>query len=76
MLLCCCLNYLTEVQKLVALFAIEEIRQALAPAIFEFNEYLDELVVILQLWVDYLDVLLVFTEEAFKVLVDLLNALG
>jgi len=75
-LLCCCLYYLAEVQKLVALFAIEEIRQALAPAIFEFNKYLDKLVVILQLWVDYLDVLLVFAKEAFEVLVDLLYAFG
>ena len=63
-------------QKLVHFFGVKEIGEALTPGIFKFNQYFHKLVVILQLGVYHFNVLLVLTQQALEVLVNLLNALG
>ena len=70
------LDDLAEVQKLVALLRVEEVGQALAPRVLIVDQYLHQLLVVLQLRVDDLDVLLVLPEEVSEVLEGLLNALG
>lgn len=41
MLLCCRLNHLTKVQQLIERLAVQEVGQALTPAVFELDEDLD-----------------------------------
>lgn len=62
-------------QKLVHFFGIKEVGEALTPGVFKFNQYFHEFVVILQLGVYDFNVLLVLTQQALEVLVNLLNAL-
>lgn len=61
-------DYLRKVQKLVKFFAIQEICQALTPAVFKLNEDFDKFNVVFKLGVDYFDVLLIFAEQILKVL--------
>ena len=51
-----------EVDQLMALLIVHEIGEALRPSVFEFNQDLDKLVVILKLRIDYLDVLFVLLQ--------------
>lgn len=70
------LDYLGKVQQLVKLLRVEEVGQALAPAVFELNQDLHKLNVVLELWVDHFDVLLILAQEVFEVLESLLNPFG
>lgn len=51
--------HLGEVQQLVELLRVEEIREALAPGVLELNQNLDQLYVIFELWVYYLYILFI-----------------
>lgn len=55
-------------EELVALLGIEEICQALGPSILIFNQYFNQLLVVLQLRVDNLDVLFVFPQQVTEIL--------
>ena len=46
-------------EQLVAFLAVQEVCQSLTPAVLKFHEDLDKLDVVLQLWVDHLDVLVI-----------------
>ena len=69
------LNYLREMKELVALLRIQEICQALCPCVFVLNEYLNEFLVIFELWIDNFYILFVFPQEVAEILEGLLNAL-
>ena len=62
--------------ELVALFRVQEVGEALAPAVLVLDEDLDQLLVVLQLGVDHFDILLVFSKKRSEILKTLLNALG
>jgi len=53
-------NHLTEVQKLVHLLGVKEVSEALTPGVLEFNQDLNQFIVVFQLRVYNLDVLFVF----------------
>ena len=44
----------------MTLFAVHEVRQTLGPRVFEFNQDLNKFNIVLELRIDYLNVLLVF----------------
>ena len=76
MLLARRLNDLTEVEQLVERFAVEEVGQALAPAVFELDQDLHQLDVVLQLRVDHFNVLVVLAQQRLEVSKRFLDALS
>ena len=62
MLLTCCLYNGTEVDQLVAFFTVHEVGKPLGPGILKVDENLNQLDVVLELWVHNLNVLLVLFE--------------
>ena len=56
-----------EVDQLATLFVVHEVGKALRPGILEFNQYLYQFHVVLELRVYYLDVLLVLFKEVTEV---------
>ncbi len=70
------LDDLREMQKLVALFGIEEVGQSLRPGVLILDQDLNELLIIFKLRVNNLDVLVIFSEEVPEILEALLDSLG
>lgn len=65
-----------EMNELMALLAIHEIGKALGPGVFKFNQDLNEFNVVLQLWVNHLDVLFILLEQGPEISECLLYPLG
>jgi sporulation-control protein spo0M len=61
---------------LAQFFRVQEVGQALRPAVFKFNQYLDEFNVIFELRVYDLNVLLILTKKILEVQECLLDALS
>ena len=68
------LDYLGEMDELVTFFRVQEVREALTPAIFEFYKDFDQLDVVLELRIDYFDVLVVLAQQIFEVVKGFLNS--
>lgn len=62
--------------KLVTLFAIHEVGQALRPGVLEFNKNFHQFNIVLELRIHYLDVLLVFFQQSTEVSKGLLYTFG
>ena len=72
----CRLNYLREMQKLIERLAVEEVGETLGPAILEFDQNLDQLGVVLELWIDHFNVLVVLTQQSLEVVKGFLDSLS
>ena len=69
------LDHRREMDQLVAFLRVQEVSEALAPAVLVLNEDLNELLVILELGVYHFDVLFVFSKKCSEILKTLLNSL-
>ena len=58
--------FLGEMNELVTFFRVQEVCEALTPAIFEFYKDFDQLDVVLELRIDYFDVLVVLAQQRPK----------
>ena len=63
-------------QQLIERLAVEEVGETLGPAILEFDQNLDQLGVVLELWIDYFNVLVVLTQQSLEVVKGFLDSLS
>ena len=74
--LSCCLNYLGEVEKLMAFLGIQEIGETLCPGVFILYQDLHSLLIIFQLRIYHLYILFVLAEKISEILEAFLYALS
>ena len=70
------LYYRREMNQLMTFLVVHEVSQTLRPCILKFDQYLDELHIILKLRVDHFDILFVFFKEVSEIEESLLNAIS